>query len=270
MISHRARNAGFVDTPLQVSVVIPTLNEAAFIAETIQIIRTTNAPTEIIVVDGGSTDGTTQIALKCGAQVFHAPLRGRGPQLAFGASHARGNVLWFLHADTRPTSDVNHLIQATLAAPEVVGGNFRLIFDGESSAARFLTRLYPYLRLLGLSYGDAGIFLRRDAYQQAGGFKSHPLFEDLDLLRRLRPLGKFVQLNTPLITSSRRFEGRSFTLVFAHWTSLQVLFWLGVAPQVLARLYSPIRAGKSRDPLSPAKDGAALKTNPEKKTPSGI
>ena len=260
----------FVDTPLQISVVIPTLNEAAFIAETIQAIRATNAPAEIIVVDGGSTDGTIAIAEKCRAHVLRAPQRGRGSQLAFGASQARGNVLWFLHADTRPTVDVRELIQAALASPGFVGGNFRLVFDGDSRAARFLTRLYPHLRLLGLSYGDAGMFLRRDAYQQAGGFKAHPLFEDLDLLRRLRRMGKFVRLGTPLLTSSRRFEGRSFTLVFAGWTGLQVLFWLGVPPRFLARLYSPVREAKTKGATLQASSRPPIKTQSEKKTRSGI
>lgn len=261
---------GFVDTPLHLSVVIPTLNEAAFIAETIRAIQTTNAPAEIIVVDGGSTDATVEIAKQSGAQVLRAPQRGRGSQLAYGASHALGNVLWFLHADTRPTSDVNRLIQSALASAGVVGGNFRLVFDGDSGAARFLTRVYPHLRILGLSYGDAGMFLRRDTYEKVGGFKAHPLFEDLDLLRRVRRLGKFVQLNTPLITSSRRFEGRRFSLVFAGWTGLQVLFWLGVPPRALARLYLPIRAGKSKKTAGPSTADRSPPSKPEAKTSSGV
>lgn len=235
-----------IASPLQLSVVIPTLNEAGFIVETIQAIRATSAVLEIIAVDGGSNDATVSLAENAGARVLHAPQRGRGPQQAFGASHARGSVLWFLHADTRPTGDMTRWIQEALASPAVIGGNFRLVFDGESSAARLLTRVYPHLRLLGLSYGDAGLFLRRSAYEQAGGFRAHPLFEDLDLLRRLRRVGKFRRLDAPLVTSSRRFEGRNFALVFARWTGLQVLFWFGVPPRILARMYPPIRAAKAK------------------------
>lgn len=256
----------FEGTVLQISVVIPTWNEAAFIAETIQAIRATTTVCEIIVVDGGSSDSTTAIAEKCGAHVVHAPQRGRGSQLAFGAAQARGNVLWFLHADTRATADMSALIQTALAAPDVIGGNFRLIFDGGSRAARFLTSLYPHLRFLGLSYGDAGLFLWKEAYERAGGFHPHPLFEDLDLLRRLRKVGQFSRLETPLITSSRRFEGRSFALVFAGWTCLQVLFWMGVKPHRLARLYSPVRSGKIRPTTALSTAGELVESTLEKKT----
>lgn len=256
---------GLIPASLQISVVIPTLNEAAFIAETIRAVRQTSAVSEIIVVDGGSLDATTEIAAKCGARVLAAPQRGRGAQLAFGASHARGNVLWFLHADTQPTADMSNLIADVIAAAEVVGGNFRLIFDGGSRAARLLTWLYPHLSFLGLSYGDAGLFLQREAYERAGGFRAHPIFEDLDLLRRVRRGGRLRRLETPLITSSRRFEGRSFALVFAKWTGLQLLFWFGVPPRILGRLYSPIRGGKTKKPQP-----QSFETATEKKASSRI
>lgn len=246
---------------LRLSVVIPAWNEAAFIAETIATIRGTTPVLEIIVVDGGSSDATVAIAEKAGVRVLRAPERGRGPQQAFGAAHARGDVLWFLHADTRPTADVLPWIQTALAQPEVIGGNFRLIFDGESSSARLLTRAYPHLRLLGLSYGDAGLFLRRDAYDQVGGFRAQPLFEDLDLRRRLRRVGKLRRLDVPLVTSSRRFEGRNFGLVFAHWTGLQIFFWAGVPPRILARMYPPIRAAKTKR-LTGYAGAPSLKTTP--------
>jgi hypothetical protein len=109
------------------------------------------------------------------------------------------------------------------------------------SRPSFLTWLYPRLRRLGLCYGDSGIFVRREAYQQLGGFRAYPIFEDLDLVQRLRKIGRVLHLPASVTTSSRRFEGRSFALTFARWSGLQVLYWLGVHPRTLGRLYTPIR-----------------------------
>jgi hypothetical protein len=128
-----------------------------------------------------------------------------------------------------------------LQDPSIVGGNFGLIFDGPSRAAKHLTAIYPVLRILGLCYGDSGIFIRRDVYDQIGGFRALALFEDLDLLRRLRKAGFFVHLPCKLRTSSRRFEQRKFAVVWLHWTALQVLYWCGISPNWLARWYRHVR-----------------------------
>ena len=222
------------------SVVIPTLDESGVIESTLAAVGRLRAPAEVIVVDGGSTDGTPALARKSGARVLSAQ-RGRGPQLHAGACAARGEVLWFLHADTRPPEDAAEEIAEALREPAVVGGHFAISFDGPRRAARFLTWLYPYLRWLGLCYGDSGIFVRRADYEALGGFRPFPLFEDLDLLRRLRKRGRVARLPQAVVTSSRRFEGRSFVLTFAWWTVLQVLYWLGVSPHTLARLYAHVR-----------------------------
>ncbi len=97
------------------------------------------------------------------------------------------------------------------------------------------------LRILGLCYGDSGIFIRRDIYHRIGGFRALALFEDLDLLRRLRRAGRFVHLPAKIRTSSRRFEQRNFALVWLHWTALQVLYWCGISPNRLARWYRHVR-----------------------------
>ena len=120
-----------------------------------------------------------------------------------------------------------------------MAGNFSLRFSGSSSGARWLTRIYARLYLLGLCYGDSGLFVRREVYERAGGFQPFPLFEDLDLLCRLRRAGQVVRLPAVLETSSRRFENRSFVLMFSKWTLLQVLYWMGVHPRVLGRFYAP-------------------------------
>jgi rSAM/selenodomain-associated transferase 2 len=196
---------------------------------------------ETIVVDGGSEDGTAELARKRGARVCLSE-RGRGTQMHAGVCLARGDVFWFLHADTRPPDQAVTQILQALDDPEIVGGNFTVRFDGTCYAARFLSWLYPYLGWLGLCYGDSAIFVRRAAYERVSGFRPLFLFEDLDLVRRVKQTGRFIRLPGPVITSSRRFESRSFALTFLRWTVLQLLYWLGVKPQVLARLYPPVRS----------------------------
>jgi rSAM/selenodomain-associated transferase 2 len=195
---------------------------------------------EIILVDGGSEDQTVALATAAGVKVLESA-RGRGTQQHAGALAARGQVLWFVHADTSPPRHAISEINEALRDSSVVGGNFGLTFDGPSRAARQLTAIYPTLRWLNLCYGDSGIFVRRSAYDVIGGFRPLAMFEDLDLLRRLRRKGRFVHLKTRIVTSSRRFENRNFAGMWVHWTALQILYWAGVQPKTLANWYGPVR-----------------------------
>jgi rSAM/selenodomain-associated transferase 2 len=229
----------------KLSVIIPALDEARCIGATLDAAARLGAGVEVIVVDGGSADGTREVARGRGARVVEAE-RGRGAQMHAGARASSGEVLWFLHADTLAPPDAVERIAEALSDPRAVGGNFRIRFDGERAAARFLTWLYPRLRLLGLAYGDSGFFVRRAAYDRAGGFRAFPIFEDLELLRALWKQGRFVQADATVVTSSRRFEGRSFALTFARWSLLQALYWLGVSPHTLARLYAHVREAGAR------------------------
>jgi rSAM/selenodomain-associated transferase 2 len=231
-----------------VSIIIPTLNEAQSLGATLQALsRLQSRQVELIIVDGGSADGTQEIARSHdGARVINSP-RGRGTQMHAGANAARGEALWFLHADTLPPPDsVEHIQAALRHDAKIVGGNFAISFDGTRRAARFMTWLYPQLRRLGLYYGDSAIFVRRNVYQEAGGFRPFPIFEDLDLVQRLKLRGRLVHLPSQVVTSSRRFEGGSFAFTFARWSFLQLLYWLGVHPRTLSRLYAPVR-GRGRE-----------------------
>jgi rSAM/selenodomain-associated transferase 2 len=223
-----------------ISVIIPTLNEAEALATTLDAVARLGGPTEVLVVDGGSHDATVQLARQRGVRVLTTP-RGRGTQLHRGACAARGEVLWFLHADTLPPPDGADHIREALRRPAVVGGNFTLRFAGSTPAARFLTWLYPHLGRFGLCYGDSALFVRQTDYERVGGFAPLPLFEDLDLVRRLRQRGRFRRLPAEAVTSARRFAGRSFTLTFLRWSVLQLLYWIGVSPGLLARAYAPVR-----------------------------
>jgi rSAM/selenodomain-associated transferase 2 len=225
----------------RISVIVPTINEARALGKTLEVLTTLEGVLEVIVVDGGSLDATATLARAHGVRLLFAN-RGRGIQMDAGARAARGDILWFVHADTHPPVDSARRIEHALARPRVSGGCFAVRFDSSSPPARFLTWFYARLRRLGLCYGDATLFVRRSDYVRSGGFRPFPLFEDVDFVRRLRARGQFVSLPSEVIASSRRFDGRSFVLTFLWWLALQSLYWLGAPPRLLGRMYAPIRS----------------------------
>ncbi len=233
---------------LAVSVVIPTLDEAGTLDRLLATLARETRAAEIVVSDGGSGDGTPAIARRHGARVIDGG-RGRGAQLRAGAGAASGDVLWFLHADSFPPPGAIDAIRRTLADPGVVGGNFRIVFDGGTRFARRLTRFYGWFRRRGLYYGDSGIFARRAVYDEMGGFRAMALMEDYEFSRRLNRMGRTACIDEPaLLTSSRRFDGRAPSLIFAGWLAMHALYHCGAPPELLARLYrSTIHApGRSR------------------------
>jgi len=225
---------------LLLSVIIPTLNEAHALEQTLDAVARLRGPVEVIVVDGGSRDDTVERARQQGVHVLQTQ-PGRGLQLHAGACAASGGVLWFLHADTQPPVDAVECLEQALRDPRVIGGNFRVRFDSPGWAARFLERVYAAARRFGIFYGDSALFVRRADYDRVGGFRPFALFEDLDLIQRLKLRGRLVRVPSEVVTSARRFEGRSFPGTFARWAALQVLYWLGLSPNILNRYYAPIR-----------------------------
>jgi len=225
---------------IAISIIIPTLNEKNSISQTLSEVARITEPVEVIVVDGGSHDETAPLVRAYGVRFIESE-RGRGAQMHTGACAAQGTVLWFLHADTIPPPGAVEHIAESLRDPSVVGGNFGVRFDSQRFSAHCLTWFYRQLRTVGLFYGDSAIFVRREAYGRSGGFKALPIFEDLDFLRRLKRMGRFVHLSSTVITSGRRFEGGRFVSTFIRWLALQLLYWLGVNPSRLARLYAPVR-----------------------------
>jgi rSAM/selenodomain-associated transferase 2 len=238
----------FINTKssVEISIIVPTFNEELSIKKTLDAVSRLINVDEVVVVDGGSSDKTIEIIdsfekLKK-LKIIKMAEANRGRQLHEGTKHAKGEVFWFLHADTRPVQGSARQIKQFMRYREVVGGNFEITFAGENRWARFLTKLYPYLRSIGLVYGDSAIFVRRDVYEKIGGFRFLPIFEDLDLYKRLqRQRGRFVHINLPVTTSSRRFENRSFLLTFSRWSFFQGLYWIGFPPRLLAKFYKPIR-----------------------------
>ena len=225
-----------------ISIVVPTLNEARNLPRLLAELAGEVPAHEVIVVDGGSDDGTDALARRAGVRLLpSAP--GRGQQLAAGAAAARGEILLFLHADSRfPAGGLARIREALAARPTCPGGNFRLVFDGGTSFSRWLTGFYARIRSLGFYYGDSAVFVRRSAYEEIGGIRQIALMEDYDFTRRLERKGRTCCIeDPPLTTSSRRFEGRRPAAIVWGWIEIHLLFHLGVSPAVLARRYEAQR-----------------------------
>jgi rSAM/selenodomain-associated transferase 2 len=224
----------------RISAIIPTWQEASRIAECVQAAAT--VADEVIVVDAGSADGTADVARAAGARVISIERKGRGPQLHAGTLAAAGDVLLFLHADAQLRTGARGAMLRALDDPAVVGGNFYLCFFPEGRFARFFTWVnHLRRRWLRIYYGDSAIFVRRDVYEELGGFRAVPILEDYELVRRLERRGRTVYVqDVQVLASARRFEARPWRTLFL-WVLIQTLYMAGVSPERLARLYADLR-----------------------------
>ena len=230
-----------------VSIVVPTLNEAGRIAALVGGLIRQDRGCEVIVVDGGSEDGTCEIAETAGARVLNAEVRGRGQQLKLGADQAQADVLLFLHADTRFPDGGLAAMRDRLSDPEIVGGNFRVLFDGDDAFSKWLNGFYAWFRKHGLYYGDSAVFVRRSVYWKLGGIQPLAVMEDYDFTRRLERYGRTTCIDDlAVVTSSRRFVGQHPVAIFNRWLVLHALFHIGVPATYLARLYNSERLQRRR------------------------
>lgn len=200
----------FAADVLSLSVILPTLNEADEIASTL---RSLESAEEILVVDGGSRDETVALALAAaeGVEVIECDRAHRAAQMNRGAGASRGEILLFLHADTRVPAEALERLRETLAGnPDIVGGGFLRRFDSPSPWLRATCRLADVRsRRLGLFLGDQGIFVRRRCFLDLGGFDEEmDLGEDLDFSFRMRRTGSTVAIGPSVLSSARRFERR--------------------------------------------------------------
>ncbi|MGI8423988.1 MAG: TIGR04283 family arsenosugar biosynthesis glycosyltransferase [Chloroflexota bacterium] len=228
---------------LAVSVVVIALNEAETIAACLDHVTSliqADGPAELIVSDGGSSDGTAELAGRYGL-VVSAPL-GRAHGLNAGAARATGDVLLFLHADTRLPARALTAVRRALADQHVVGGRFRLSFDRVTLALR-LTQMWINLRdgLLGGYTGDQAMFVRRAVFQKLSGYAPLPLMEDLDFARRLGQSGRVVRLRESVVTSARRWQRLGLVRTNLRMIALRWLYYVGVPPSVLAPHYHDTR-----------------------------
>jgi rSAM/selenodomain-associated transferase 2 len=220
-----------------ISVIIPTLNEAGQIGDAVSSAQSESG-TEIIVVDGESEDDTARLARAQGARVLFAP-RGRASQMNAGAAAARGDILLFLHADTRLPAGFGGEVRRTLADRGVAAGAFRLCFEGRPSPTLRFVQWTANLRArrFQMPFGDQGIFVRREIFLGVGGFPLIAIMEDLELVRRLRELGRIVILDSAAVTSPRRYSASGAIRRVLINKAVFLGYQLGAPPRSIARWY---------------------------------
>ncbi|WP_246166875.1 TIGR04283 family arsenosugar biosynthesis glycosyltransferase [Marinobacter salinexigens] len=222
---------------LSLSVVVPVWMEAASIVDCLRpLAPLREAGHEVIVVDSGSTDGTAELARPLCDRVVQAK-KGRAVQMNAGAEVARGNVLLFLHADTRlPDNALDELRWFELNEP--TWGRFDVRLSGQRPLFRVVSWfMNKRSRLTGMCTGDQAMFVRRDLFEALGGFREQPLMEDIELSRRLRLVSRPWCISSPVVTDSRRWEKLGpWRTIFLMWR-LRWRYWRGESPESLSKVY---------------------------------
>ena len=218
------------DALLKVSVVIPTLNEAQALPASLEAVHC-HRPHEVIVADGGSDDGTQDIARRAACRVVVSP-PGRAMQMNAGARAATGDLLLFLHADSRVSEKCFARMLQAMNRGERVGGAFSLAIESDLWSLKMISLLATLRsRYLHLVYGDQAIFVRAGAFRELGGFSPLPICED----------GPVVLLREKTLTSARRWRAEGVFFTTARNIAIAALFLLGFSPKILSRWYLVIR-----------------------------
>jgi len=233
-------NSEQIKPSLKVSVVIPTYNESKVLAETLTRLKQ-HHPLETIIGDGGSNDDTVDIARRHEVTVIQSR-QGRAAQMNAGAEAATGDLLLFLHADSYVSAQGYQKMIETMSNGPYLGGAFSLQIDSPLPALKRIARWANWRsRYLNLVYGDQGIFVQKETFNDLKGFSSLPICEDLDFFRRLKKKGPVVLLKEKAFTSPRRWlaEGVGFTTLRNF--AIVTLFLIGFSPTTLGRWYPPKR-----------------------------
>ncbi|MCY3743699.1 MAG: TIGR04283 family arsenosugar biosynthesis glycosyltransferase [Candidatus Poribacteria bacterium] len=223
----------------KITIIIPVLNEAKILEKTLSQLQSELGHHELIIVDGGSTDGSVPIAEKYGKVVTSA--RGRAKQLNAGAAAASGDILIFLHADIWLEPGALAAVETALSSG-YIGGGFRQKIDGNNI-------LYRAIEIAGnirgkhlkVFYGDSGIFLRRADFEKIGGFREIPILEEMEFSRDLRKLGKTTLVIPHIHISARRWETKGIVRTTVNNWLITFLYFLKFSPEQLAKLYQHIR-----------------------------
>jgi len=226
---------------MRISVVVPVLNEERTVARCLAELGDFD---EVVVVDGGSTDATRERVRAFPSVSWLAAPRGRARQMNAGARAAQGEVLLFLHADVQLPEGACTRIREALADASTVAGAFKTWTVPEGVQRAWLAPLLHLADLRSrysrLPYGDQAVFVRREDFEAVGGFPEQPLMEDLELALRLARRGRIAIVDARVTVSGRRFQARPL-FYFTVVNVFPLLYWLGVSPSRLARLYSNVR-----------------------------
>jgi rSAM/selenodomain-associated transferase 2 len=242
---------------MNISVAIPALNEAGHIAACVRSVTEQPGGAEVIVVDGGSTDGTPAIALPLATVICTG--RGRVVQMNAGARRSSGEVLLFLHGDSALHPEALAHVRRAFEDPQIAGGTFTLRFDSNHPLLRFYAFLTRF-RFRYFHFGDQGIFVRRSVFERLGGFKEIPLMEDLDFLRRLRSTGRVALIPRPVTTSARRFLERGLVRQQLLNVALVTAYAFGTRPERLVRWYNSDRVRSQ--PVRQTAKGSLVQSQP--------
>lgn len=228
---------------MRLSIVIPVLDEADRLESLLAELARDCPGVEVVIADGGSRDGSVEIVARAPGVGFVSSNCGRARQMNAGAARATGEILLFLHADTRLPSGAAQAVQRALADPSVVYGRFDVCFDKRGATFRLIARLMNLRsRLTGICTGDQAIFVRRAAFERLGGYPEIALMEDVELTRRLKRVGRLAALRLQLTTSARRWEQSGVARTIVLMWMLRFLYLCGVGPDRLHRWYYGVPA----------------------------
>ena len=223
-----------------ISIVVPVLNEAPRLPALLDMLEAQPGEKQIILADGGSADGTRELAEGRALIAQSAP--GRARQMNAGAAKARGETILFLHCDTRLPEGALAEIEALTRAGEAAGGGFLHSFDREDRFSRFISLIAgARTKATGILLGDQAIFVRRAVFERMGGYADMPVFEDWEFSRRMRAFGRVAVVERPVVTSGRRIDAWGKPRCLLIWWGLSLLYALGVPPERLARRYAHVR-----------------------------
>jgi rSAM/selenodomain-associated transferase 2 len=228
---------------MSLSVIVPVLDDARHLATLLSELDRTCPGAEVIVADGGSQDGSADVASgRPGVRLISSG-RGRGRQMNAGAAWARGEVLLFLHADTILPPGAADAVRNVLADGALVYGRFDVRFDSSRPVLRLIAALMNLRsRLTGICTGDQAIFVRRAAFRALGGYREIALMEDIDLTRRLKRMGRLAALSLRVTTSARKWEREGVARTVVLMWALRALYACGVGPDRLHRWYYGVAA----------------------------
>lgn len=228
---------------MKISIIVPVLNEDAVLRRALETLERLSG-VEVLLVDGGSTDGTVGLLQAWSEQpasqqrIFIHGERGRARQMNAGAKRATGEILLFLHADSLLPAGAIDAVAEAMRSPRVGGGAFRLKIDSGHFFLKIVERLvHLRSRLFDLPYGDQGIFVRREIFERLGGYADLPLMEDVDFIRRLKRAGRMVLLEAAITTSPRRWLREGVYYASFRNLILLSLYFMGVHPRRLAHWY---------------------------------